>query len=104
MVRTETTKKVLIIKMSKKDPLSKVFSYVFPFRENVEVEDKERFELQTIYPLIRFSCNENRTLEDLCFPHKKALGFHYVSEKESSLGSKNSSNRIMTGGEAVEKS
>lgn len=77
-VKTETKKKELRIKMGKKEVISRLFDYVFSYRENTEVKNKKVFELRTIFPITKFKHGDLRTLEELGFGRRKTLGLYYV--------------------------
>ena len=64
--------------MGKKETIARLFDYVFFHRECMDVKSKDRFELRTIFPLIKMRHNDTRTLEDLGFLQRKSLGFYLL--------------------------
>lgn len=83
-VKTETKKKQLHIKMGKKEVVARLFDYVYGNRENQDVKNKDKFELRTIFPIVKLKHNDMRTLEELGFGKKKSLGFYLISQTDKS--------------------
>ncbi|CDW87017.1 ubx domain-containing protein 11 [Stylonychia lemnae] len=77
-VKTENKKRQLLIKMGKKETIARLFDYVYVHRETMDVKNRDRFELRTIFPLIKLKHNDNRTLEELGFVQRKSLGFYLL--------------------------
>ena len=72
-VKTETGKKLLRLKVGKKESISRIFSFVFPHRENIHILKEEHFVLRTVYPIVDFHHNDQRTLKELNFKKKKTF-------------------------------
>ena len=64
-VKTEYKAELLLIKMGKKELAWKLFDYVFPHRERKDVEEREQFELKTVFPIKVIREGDQRTLEEL---------------------------------------
>ena len=54
----------MVCKMGRKEPVSKIFDYCFPHREQTDKTLKQ-IELRTVYPIVKFRCGDARTLEEV---------------------------------------
>ena len=78
-IRTVTLKTQLIIKLSKTDPVKKLFEWVDKFRDD---NDDREYELHTVFPISEIRRTDTRSLGELGLYPERALSMHYVSEED----------------------